>query len=312
MEIRIYTSEYKSVWDNFVRQSKNGTFLFCRDFMEYHKDRFLDYSLMFYLGDTLLALMPGHLKDKTFYSHQGLTYGGLIMGAEITVADTLSIFEHLIVTLRQQGIKKIIYKAVPHIYHRQPAEEDLYALFRHQAILIERNISSSILLNDYRIEYSDSRKRGLKKAKSNNLVVKESCDLESFWGILSQNLKEKYDTKPVHTLSEISYLKEKFPTEIKLYSVLNEQNETVAGCVVFEMETITHAQYTAATEDGKNRGAIDLLIDYIINKSDSHKTYFDYGISTEKNGLYLNEKLIYQKEGFGARGIVYDIYAIEI
>ncbi len=179
MKIKLYSSEYKDAWDKFVRTSKNGTFLFYRDFIEYHADRFRDYSLMFYLNDVLVALMPGHMEDRVFYSHKGLTYGGLIMGDKTTAANVLSIFEYLTTTFRHQGIRKIIYKAVPHIYHIRPAEEDLYALFRYKATLTSCSISSSILLSD-RAKYSDLRKRGVKKALKNNLSVKKTTDYSGF------------------------------------------------------------------------------------------------------------------------------------
>ncbi len=291
MEIKIYTAEYKAEWDKFVHNSKNGTFLFYRDFIEYHADRFNDYSLMFYEGTRLIGLIPGHISDKTFHTHQGLTYGGLVMSNETTTSDVLTVFSYLTVTLKQQGIKKIIYKAIPHMYHRLPAEEDLYALFRHNATLIERNISSTIFLPE-RIKYSDSRKNGLKKAERNKLHVEESNDIGSFWDILSNNLQLKYNKYPVHSLKEISYLKEKFSDEIHLFVVKNTSSNIIAGCLIFEMQNIVHAQYTAATEEAKSQGAIDILIDYIINEVFAHKAYFDYGTSTENAGLYLNENLI--------------------
>ncbi|MBK5720603.1 GNAT family N-acetyltransferase [Dysgonomonas sp. Marseille-P4677] len=310
MDIRIYTAEYKKKWDAFVRSSKNGTFLFCRDFMEYHSHRFPDHSFLFYTKNKLIAVMPGHISEKIFYSHQGLTYGGLIMSEEITSTDVLTIFEHLTVTLRNQGIKKMIYKAVPHIYHKAPSEEDLYVLFRYKASLSTRSISSTIFYSNG-IKYDKRRTRGLKKALNNGLTVIKSNDLALFWKILSNNLEEKYSTQPVHSLSEISYLKEKFPNEIHLFLAFDRNDVPVSGCLIFEMEYIVHVQYIAATKDGKKHGAVDLVIDHIVNTY-SHKTYFDYGISTENNGLYLNENLIHQKEGFGARGIVYDTYTIDL
>jgi hypothetical protein len=309
MKIKLYTPELKNVWDDFVSKSKNGTFLFYRDFIEYHGDRFNDYSLLFYNDDVLFALMPGHISDKIYYSHRGLTYGGLIMGVQTTACDVLTIFEHLTVTFRHQGVKQIVYKAIPHIYHQLPAEEDLYALFRYKAVLSERNISSTICLAN-KLKYNDSRKNGLKKAAKSDLRVEQSDDLAAFWQILSGSLKERYNKLPVHSLSEITYLKEKFPEQIQLFAVLNSRKEMLGGCLIFETDTVAHAQYTAATEEGKSFGAIDMVIDYIINEVYPDKKYFDYGISTEDNGHYLNENLIYQKEGFGARGIVYDIYTI--
>ncbi|GAB6120197.1 GNAT family N-acetyltransferase [Dysgonomonas termitidis] len=311
MKIKLYSSEYKDAWDKFVRDSKNSTFLFYRDFIEYHAGRFRDYSLMFYLNDVLVALMPGHMEDRIFYSHKGLTYGGLIMGDKTTAADVLSIFEYLTTTFRHQGIRKIVYKAVPHIYHIRPAEEDLYALFRYKAILTSCNISSTLLLPD-RTKYSDLRKRGVKKALKNNLAVKKATDYSGFWQILSRNLKDKYETEPVHSLAEINYLKNKFPRNIHLFAVENTDSSIIGGCLVFETERVVHAQYVAATEEGKKLGAIDLVIDHIINTAFAHKTYFDYGISTENGGWHLNENLIHQKEGFGARGTVYNIYTIDL
>lgn len=312
MKIKLYSSEYKDAWDKFVRTSKNGTFLFYRDFIEYHADRFRDYSLMFYLNDVLVALMPGHMEDRIFYSHKGLTYGGLIMGDKTTAANVLSIFEYLTTTFRHQGIRKIIYKAVPHIYHIRPAEEDLYALFRYKATLTSCSISSSILLSD-RAKYSDLRKRGVKKALKNNLIVKKTTDYSGFWQILSRNLKDKYETEPVHSLAEINYLKSKCPRNIHLFTVGNtDSSSIIGGCLVFETERVAHVQYVAATEEGKRLGAIDLVIDHIINTAFAHKTYFDYGTSTENGGWHLNENLIHQKEGFGARGTVYNIYTIDL
>lgn len=311
MKIKLYSPEYKEVWDKFVRDSKNGTFLFYRDFIEYHADRFKDYSLMFYLKDVLVALMPGHMEDRIFYSHKGLTYGGLIMGDKATAANVLSIFEYLTTTFRHQGIRKIVYKAVPHIYHIRPAEEDLYALFRYKATLTSCNISSTLLLAD-RTKFSDLRKRGVKKALKNDLVVKKATDYSCFWKILSRNLKDKYETEPVHSLAEINSLKSKFPRNIDLFTVGNADSGIIGGCLVFETERVAHVQYVAATEEGRKLGAIDLVIDHIINTAFAHKTYFDYGTSTENGGWHLNENLIRQKEGFGARGTVYNIYTIDL
>lgn len=311
MEIRIYKTEYKSEWDEFVRISKNGTFLFYRDFMEYHSNRFRDHSLMFYSEKGLIGIIPGHIEDQIYYTHRGLTYGGLLMSSKTTATEVLAILEHLTITLRNQGVKKIIYKAIPHIYHQQPAEEDLYAIFHYKGILIERNISSAILLPN-KPQYSQLRKRGLKKATGLGLRTSISNDLKTFWNILSINLREKYNTTPTHSLEEITYLKEKFSNEIQLLTVLNPNDDTIAGCLFFNMNNIIHVQYIAGTPDAKRHGAIDMLIDHIINVICKGKTYFDYGISTENKGLYLNENLIAQKEGFGARAVVYDTYLIDL
>lgn len=311
MEIKRYDISLKAEWDMFVRKSKNGTFLLCRDFMDYHSHRFNDCSYMFYADGRLIALIPANEKDGVFYSHQGLTYGGLMMSAEVTAVQVLGVFNLLFDTLREQGIAKFIYKAIPHIYHKSPSEEDLYALFRKKATLAERYISSAIFLPGTRT-YSRTRKNGLKKAVSNNLKVCRSQDLPAFWHILEQNLHCRHEASPVHSILEIESLKDKFQDEIQLYAVFDAQDKMLAGTLVFLTDTVVHLQYTAGTEEGKSCGAVDLLVDYMITEVGAGRKYFDYGHSNEEQGMYLNEGLIYQKEGFGARAIVYDIYAVDL
>ena len=57
-EIERYTPAKKDEWDQFVRQSKNGTFLFLRDYMDYHSDRFADFSLVARDGEKIIAVLP--------------------------------------------------------------------------------------------------------------------------------------------------------------------------------------------------------------------------------------------------------------
>lgn len=71
-----------------------------------------------------------------------------------------------------------------------------------------------------------------------------------------------------------------------------------------------HSQYISGTPEGKKKGALDLVISTVINEEFPDIPYFDFGISNEDGGRYLNETLIYQKEGFGARAVCYDTYEI--
>lgn len=310
LRIEKYNTEYKSVWDDFVSSSRNGTFLFYRDYMEYHSDRFTDYSLMFFEKDKLVALLPANIQENVFYSHQGLTYGGLVLSCNAKTSQTIEILGRGIEYLQQCGVNKIIYKSIPYIYHRHPSQDDLYALFRSNAILLSRTISSTIDLSD-RLDYAELRRRQIKKADKLNLTVCESESFAEFWTVLEQNLKENHQAVATHSLSEIEYLRDKFRENIRLFCTLKD-DKIVAGCVIFETDTVAHTQYISASEEGKENGALDFLFDHLINNVFDKKRYFDFGTSTEDNGHFLNEGLISQKEGFGARGVVYDTYQIEL
>ena len=129
--------------------------------------------------------------------------------------------------------------------------------------------------------------------------------------MLNDNLRMKHNVKPVHTLNEINYLKKCFDSNIELYSVYKE-SECVAGVVMYITNNVAHVQYISANESGKKYAALDYLFDHLINQIYKNITYFDFGISVEKHGLYLNEGLSFQKQGFGARGIVYQQFEYDL
>lgn len=311
MEIRRYRREDKELWNSFVNKARNATFLFDRNYMDYHADRFDDNSFMFYHKGKLKAVLPANVAGDTLYSHQGLTYGGLLLDKKATVEDVLECFDSLNSWLRENGISKVVYKTLPWIYQQYPSEEDLYALtWKCKAQLISRDISSSIVI-DNKLKFAESRKSGIRKALSLNIEVGESNDVDGFWHVLEDNLGNRYNAKPVHTSSEMKLLMSRFPNNIRLY-VAKMNGEIVGGTLIYVTPQVVHTQYISASVEGKKHGALDLLFDYIINKVYANCRYFDFGKSTEQGGAYLNEPLIFQKEGFGGRGVCYDWYQWEL
>lgn len=146
--IKQFNSEVTTEWNNYVSRAKNSSFLFYREYMDYHSDRFEDYSLMFYIENKLYAILPANRVNNELHSHQGLTYGGLIVDEHVTVARTLTLFEELNEFLKSQGFTKVIYKPIPYIYNKVPAEEDIYAIFKTtQFQLVGRDVGTVINLH---------------------------------------------------------------------------------------------------------------------------------------------------------------------
>lgn len=310
IEIVKYNPDYKEVWNEFVESSKNGTFLFNRGYMDYHSDRFEDYSFLIFRKNSLYCLLPANIQGDTVFSHQGLTYGGLIMNQKNTAEGILKVFGVLKDYLRGKNIKNLVYKPIPHQYHLLPAEEDLYALFRYNAKLKARNLSS-VILQKNRIPFSTLRRRMVKKADSSGLTVGESGDFFTFWEILKDNLQKKYNALPVHTYHEIKYLAALFP-QIKLFCATKD-GKMLGGVLCYFTGNVIRVQYISANQEGKDTGAIDAIFNYLLNKECYQNIpYFDFGTSNEDEGRFLNETLIYQKEGFGGRGICYDTWEMEI
>jgi lipid II:glycine glycyltransferase (peptidoglycan interpeptide bridge formation enzyme) len=212
--------------------------------------------------------------------------------------------------LSQHRIKTIVYKPSPHIYHTVPAEEDLYALFRHGARLIRRDVSSAIVF-DEPIPFSKSRRRGITLAKKSGITITRTDDFEAFMSIVGGVLKSKYNVKPTHTSSEIVSLAQKFPENIKLFAAYRDEI-MLAGVIIYESGPVAHAQYIASSDTAKKMGVADLVFDSIISHYSTEKKYFDFGISTEKGGAYLNSGLAAYKESFGARAVMYDTYEVDV
>jgi hypothetical protein len=204
---------------------------------------------------------------------------------------------------------KFIYKPTPHIYHSYPCEEDLYALFRSGATVAERKVSSAIPLKS---PISISGRRKLTEKTKSGLHIVEDGDLEGFWSILNERLQNKYNTAPVHSIDEIALLKSRFPENIKLFCVTDNDGNILGGVVLFITETVVHMQYSATTTEGRRISALDYLYEELINVRFKEKKYFDFGISVEDGGRYLNSGLIAYKERLGGRAVVYDTYIIEL
>jgi hypothetical protein len=311
LRVERYTADREDEWNDFVQRSKNGTFLFDRRYMDYHGDRFADSSLL--ISDDrgrLIALLPASRHDNNLVSHGGLTYGGFVTGSKMTTKRMLDVLGTCLNYIRDERIDRLVYKCVPHIYHSVPAEEDAYALFVHNARLVRRDVSSAI---DTRqpLALRNGRLGVLQRARNVGLHVEQTDGFDRFWPVLERNLAERYATKPVHTVEEITYLAGRFPENILLFACTAGE-ELLAGTVVYLSTNVCHLQYTAVWANGRSVGALDLVLAEVIERFSSTHRWVDFGISTERDGRFLNEGLIDYKEGFGARAVNYDFYELPI
>jgi hypothetical protein len=312
MEIQRYDASMSSRWDDFVRASRNGTFLHQRGYMDYHSDRFDDCSLVASIDGKLCVLLPACIEGDTLWSHRGLTYGGWIVPLKhFDVTVMMAVMDAAALWMKDNSIKRFVYKAIPHIYHRYPCEEDLYALFRHGASLTETNISTTIDLT-CPLPLDRGNKSGANAARKAGIRVGESSDWEGYWQLLSSLLDERYDTRPVHSIQEITLLQGRFPNNIRLYTA-TLGTELLAGVVLYLSMPVAHCQYIGATPLGKESKALTLLFEHLINEYQRLGfRYFDFGISNEDHGRYLNEGLVRQKSRLGGRGIAYNIFEISL
>ena len=312
VEIIRYDATMAAQWNELARLCRNSTFQHQRGYMDYHSDRFTDCSLIALHNGKPRALLPANVDGDTLWSHRGLTFGSwLVPPKHFDVTVMIEVMDATVAWMKDNGLKRLVYKAVPHIYHRYPCEEDLYTLFRHHTSLIETNISTTIDMS-CPLPLDRGNKSGANAARKAGITVGPSEDWQQYWHLLSSLLDERYDTRPVHTLDEILLLQSRFPDDIRLYTATLD-GELLAGVVMYLSAPVAHCQYIGASPRGKDSKALTLLFDYLIQESTRLGfRYFDFGISNEDHGRYLNEGLVQQKSRLGGRGIVYNTFEITL
>jgi len=294
-----YTVNEKEKWNAFVKQADNSTFLFERDFMDYHSDRFTDCSILLLDENNLVAVFPANKKDSNVYSHQGLTYGGLILQERKNVKKLIEYFHTVFAFYKEQGITEIIYKPVPGYLSKTINELEHFVMNMLDAVVTKVDTAFTI---DFRneLKFQERRRRSVKKGEKAGTEIRLDNDFSAYWnGILVPNLRDKFGTKPVHSLDEIQLLYSRFPENMKQANAY-VNNEIVAGVTLLEFNNCVHCQYISSNDFGRDSGAIDLLFNNLINSYQQKNTFFSLG-TANNDGNDINIGLCEWKEGWGAK-----------
>lgn len=308
--VKKYSPADHQEWNDFVSTSKNATFLFHRDFMDYHQDRFDDFSLMIYKGEQLYAMLPAHRTGNKVFAHNGLTYGSFMLQDSATLLNSFEAFKKLLQFLFENAVTALEIKVIPTFYNRMPSDELEYFLYLAKAEITKKDV---LMVIDYahQLRFEKNRREGINKALRKGLEVKLDCNYKEFWNnVLIPNLSKKHGVKPVHSLEEIELLASRFPENIQQVSVYHK-GKMVAGTTIFLTHTTVHPQYVSGNTDKNSLGSLDLAYDFAIQHFKEGKRYFDFNISSEENGRILNKGLIFWKETCGARAFTADNYLIE-
>jgi hypothetical protein len=308
-----YSDDLANTWNDFVKESGNDCFLFQREYMDYHRDRFLDSSVIVSKDDKWIALLPSNISDdkKTVYSHQGLTFGGLVVQPGLRLSESLEVFQSVFAFYLEQGAEKLIYKSIPTCFRTYRSDYDSYSLFLKDAVLIRRD-TNFVIPPDQELSYQERRRRMIKKAIKHQFVVKKTEDYDVFWQkILIPNLMTKHNVRPVHSETEINILKSRFPENIQFFGTYDGER-LIAGTVLYRYATYDHSQYISSSDEGRDMGALDLLFDELIKNARSEKKLFSFGITNEQGGRFLNRGLTDWKEGFGSIVVPQDFWLIKL
>ena len=302
-----------AAWDELVGRSVNGTFLHTRRFLSYHGDRFEDRSLVLEDSSGLRAVFPAAL-DRTdptvVMSHPGITFGGLVHDGSVRGDGMIEVLQEAAEKYRDLGVRVIRYKAVPTIFHRSPAADDLYALFRMGATRFRCDLAATLDL-DRRLPLGRSRQKPARAARNRGVEARWGWEAgPGFWDLLGEVLSRRHGATPVHTHEEIQLLASRFPDEIRLVTAWVE-GELVAGAVMFCMFPVMHLQYSASSELGRKVGGTDVVIEAgIAAACSAGYRHYDFGTCSEEEGWALNTSLYEFKLSFGAGSAAFEHYAV--
>lgn len=96
--------------------------------------------------------------------------------------------------LRREGIRQLVYKPVPHIYHKYPAEEDIYALWRAGGE-IRSVLASSVIDLASPLGFDMSARQSVRKAARDGVTVGLSDRWDDFWQVLEERLATAHDAR---------------------------------------------------------------------------------------------------------------------
>lgn len=312
MRVEPYSIQHKNKWDDFVANAKNATFLFQRNFLEYHSNRFSDYSLLIFDNDDkLVSIIPANItSDRIVVSHEGLTYGGIVLQPGGKLVSIIEIVHAVLKFFHENRIPIFKIKSIPSFYSFQQSEELEYIFFLLEANLYRCDTALVIDKSD-KINYSGNIRREANKAKKLSSTILEQNEFDDFWNqVLIPNLKDRFGVDPVHTLTEIRELKRSFPDQIRQFNIYLD-GEIIAGTTLFITPNVVHCQYISSNDRGRKSGGLNFLFQHLVDVAFQEYKYFDFGIVNYNEGKEINEGMLFWKESFGARTHVHKFYQIQ-
>lgn len=314
-EVRYYTAEDRPAWDAFIEKNVPHLFQFQRRYMEYHAHKFVDRSLVFIYEGNIIGVFPAVIcqdDSNQMVSHAGLTFGSFIVEKKTNFENLKLLIERAIEFIKSNDIKLLKIKLLPTLYQGSVAELIKFVCIQYHKVNKFLLTPTAIIDTSRHTVIQERRARQQKKAQKSSVQVIGNNAFEPFWNnVLIPNLKERFGVYPVHALPEIKYLHELFPENItQLNAYL--KGEIVAGITLFHFGNIIKLQYISATEEGKNIGALDLILKTLMHEAMGSYDFIDMGTCAIPETNDLNIGLWYWKKGFGSKAMNYENLIIEL
>jgi hypothetical protein len=297
MELVRYNNFQKDNWDLFISMSINGNFMYYRNYLDYHSERFVDHSLLAIKYGEIVAVLPAHADEEKLCSHFGLTYGGWIFGKGFSSSDFIQLFSAFEKYGADNKFKELLYKQKPSIFSPHLCETDSWVMWRNNWELFRRDLSFAIDLKMH-VGYASDKRYRINKSVRNDLNIVWQGDTKIFLELVNQNLQSRYSVNAVHSLEEMLKLQTLFPDNISTITV-SHNGIFLGGTWLFEDNNFVHTQYLHSNEIGKKLGAIEFLIFSLIEKYKLNKRWLIFVCFGQLQGAsgYQQGKLDHEIRG---------------
>ncbi len=300
-------------WASFTERSNNGTVFHTPAFLDYHPTgRFHNHHLVIESSSGKdLAYVPGALSEiegeTWFRSYPGSSYGGPVLDDLSGLDKVDGIIDALVRYCRKQGYAGIEMTPPPICYYRRPHNYIDFALVKRGFGYRKRELTAVIDLRrlgeEIDLGFTQSARRGVKKALKSGLRVVEDNDFSRFYPVLANNLKDRHGVKPTHTLEELNLLAKLLgQNAVRQFITVDDHGEVHAGMVMFHCNPrVTLAFYISHNEGSQALRPVNLVYREVIDwarKMGYH--YLDLGTYTLD--MEVNYGLCRFKESFSARG----------
>ncbi len=310
MKVRQIENSDRKHWEEFIKGSDNGTIFHLPGFLDYHpENRFRNHHILVENGKGIEAIITGALVEKDdgiwFRSYPGASWGGPVIKDNATLSRTESMMEAFFSYCRKHGWKGIEMTNPPEPYFRRPHNYLDFILVKNNFKYVRRELTAVIDLSrpgdDIDLAFSESARRGIRKALKNNLIFEEDNDFSKFYPVLQTNLQQRHGVKPTHSLEELVLLRNLLGDRIRQFVVKNG-DQVLAGMVMFHCNPrVVLAFYISHDDRYQSLRPVNLVYREVIRWArDRGYHYLDLGTYTLD--MDVNYGLCRFKESFSARG----------
>lgn len=305
-----YSPDLIKDWGRVLQKATNATLMHEREFLAYHpSDKFQDCSVILYENSKPMAVFAAHKEGEMVYSHQGLSYAGLIQ-VPCSFDQKIEQFKALMKYFESLGLSHLQIKETPAFYNSTREEAMDYIMHLTNAKITQMELSLTINLP--LAVKNKGRKANIKQASRQDLIITESNEVKSFWeALLLPNLQNRYRKLPTHSHEEMAFLMDRFPGKIRQFNVFKD-GLMVAGATVYFSKNCMHTQYLASNSKGRKLHALDALVNYLATTFSEKYSFLDFGHSNENQGQKINKDLFRWKESFGANSFVHRHYKVPV